>query len=58
MNRELDLIDQINQLRQQKEEVLKGYEFISDLERVKRYTGQWYMFCLFMLHFFKNAYDW
>jgi len=37
-NREQDLVDEINRLRRVKEEILSGYEFISELEKVKRYT--------------------
>jgi hypothetical protein len=37
-NREQGLVDEINRLRRVKEEILSGYEFISELEKVKRYT--------------------
>ena len=37
-NREQDLVDEINRLRRVKEEIVSGYEFISELEKVKRYT--------------------
>ena len=37
-NREQDLVDEINRLRRVKEEIVSGYEFISELEKIKRYT--------------------
>ena len=37
-NREQDLVGEINRIRRVQEEVVIGYEYISELEKVKRYT--------------------
>jgi hypothetical protein len=38
INREMELVDEINRLRRLKDEVVTGHEFIIEIEKIKKYT--------------------